>query len=329
MAVQGIANLSADTSVRIRLDYSMATSVDPGIYGVSLGVNVADPNRYPEAIAAAEAADVSIIFANDEHTEGLDSNLYLELPGDQNDLISLIAAHSKKTIVVLNTNSAILMPWLDEVDAVIEAFYPGQQVGSAMAALLYGDVNFSGKLPVTFPRQYADVPTAPEERFPGVNLKATYAEGLLVGYRWFDEREIEPLFPFGHGLSYTEFDFSDLKLNIAHGKKGNFSLDATLKVQNVGGVSGKEVAQLYVTFPLRANEPPKVLKGFQKSSSIGPNAETELNFSLAKEDLEIWDEKSKDWKFIPGLYTVSIGKSSRDILLTETILLTRNAFQAL
>lgn len=321
MVVQGIVNLSADTPVSIRLDYSMATSVDPGIYGVSLGVNVADTNRYSRAIEVAEAADVSIVFVNDEHTEGLDSNLFLELPGDQNALISLIAAHSKKTIVVLNTNSAILMPWLDEVDAVIEAFYPGQQVGSAMAALLYGDVNFSGKLPVTFPRQYADVPTALKERFPGVSLKATYSEGLLVGYRWFDEHEIEPLFPFGHGLSYTDFKFSDLKLNLTHAKKAKFSLNATFKVQNVGEVVGKEVAQLYVTFPERANEPPKVLKGFQKTDSLEPNAELELSFSLAEEDLKIWDEKSKGWIFIPGLYTVSIGKSSRDLPLTETILL--------
>ncbi|KUL85576.1 hypothetical protein ZTR_08049 [Talaromyces verruculosus] len=112
IVVQEIANLAPDTPVGIRLDYSMATSVDPGIYGVSLGVNVADPTR--------------IIFVNDEHTEGLDSNLYLELPGDQNDFVSLIAAHSKKTIVVVNTNSAILVPWFDEIDAVIEAFYPGQ-----------------------------------------------------------------------------------------------------------------------------------------------------------------------------------------------------------
>jgi beta-glucosidase len=321
MVVQGITNLSADTPVNIRLDYSMATSVDPGIYGVSLGVNVADPNRYPDAVAAAQAADVSIIFVNDEHTEGLDSNLYLELPGDQNGLISMIAAHSKKTIVVLNTNSAILMPWLGEVDAVIEVFYPGQQVGSAMAALLYGDVNFSGKLPITFPKRYADVATAPEERFPGMDLKATYSEGLLVGYRWFDEKEIEPLFPFGHGLSYTEFDFSDLKLNVAHSKKGDYSLNVNFKVQNVGGVAGKEIAQLYVTFPQRANEPPKVLKGFQKTESLSPNADVELSFSLNKEKLQIWDEESRDWKFISGLYTLSIGKSSRDILLTETIFL--------
>lgn len=129
------------------------------------------------------------------------------------------------------------MPWLDEVDAIIEAFYPGQQVGSAMAALLYGDVNFSRNVPVTSPQRYADVPTTLEERSSGVDLKATYSEGLLVGYRWFDEHEIEPLFPFGHGLSYTNFDLLELKLNVAHGKKDDYSLDATFKIQNIGGVA--------------------------------------------------------------------------------------------
>lgn len=157
-------------------------------------------------------------------------------------------------------------------------------------------MKFPGKLPATFPGKYANVATAPEERFPG-------SEGLLLGYRWFDEHEIEPLFPFGHGLSYTDFDFTDLSLNVAHGKKTGFSLNATFKAKDVGGVAGKEVAQVYMTFPSRANEPPKLLKGFQKTDSLEPSAEIELSFSLAKEDLQIWDEKSKDWKFTQG-YTL-------------------------
>lgn len=171
MVVQGITSLTKNRPVAIRLDYSMGTSVDTGAYGASLGVNVASPERYPDAIAAAKEADVSIVFVSDQHTEGLDSNLGLQLPGDQNDVISMLAEQSKQIIVVLNTNSAILMPWPDVVDSVVEAFYPRQQAGPALARLLFGDVNFSGKLTLKFPRSVENTPTSPTERFPGVGCR--------------------------------------------------------------------------------------------------------------------------------------------------------------
>lgn len=320
MVAQGIASLTKNRPVTIRLDYSMGTSVDTGAYGVSLGVNVASPERYPDAIATAEKADVSIVFVSDQHTEGLDSNLGLQLPGDQNELISLLAAHSKRVVVVLNTNSAILMPWLDHVDSVVEAFYPGQQAGPALARLLFGDVNFSGKLTVTFPRSIENTPTSPTERFPGVDLVANYSEGLYVGYRWYDEFGVETLFPFGHGLSYTRFEFSHLVIDKRTIGKNNFTIETSFHVHNAGPVDGKEVAQLYITFPEEANEPPKVLKGFQKTV-INVSETAYLEFSLTKEDFNIWSKETRDWKFVPGTYIISVGSSSQDIRLKRTVVL--------
>lgn len=320
MVVQGIASVSKNCPVAVRLDYSMGTSVDTGAYGVSLGANFAFSGRYSDSIAAAKEADVSVVFVSDQHTEGLDSNLGLQLPGDQNELISILAEHSKRIIVVLNTNSAILMPWLDEVDSVVEAFYPGQQAGPALARLLFGDVNFSGKLTVTFPRSVENTPTSPIERFPGVDLVANYSEGMYVGYRWYEEFGVETLFPFGHGLSYTRFEFSKLSVNKRTVNKTDFVVGATFCIHNSGPVTGKEVAQLYITFPEEANEPPKVLKGFQKTA-IKVSETVHLEFSLTKEELMIWSEKTGDWEFVPGKYTINVGSSSKDIRLKRTIVL--------
>ncbi|KAL4900067.1 glycoside hydrolase superfamily [Aspergillus multicolor] len=327
VVVQGVADLKADTPVPIRFDYSMGYSVDPGTYGISVGVNIPteNPSLYEHAIATAEAADVSIVFVNDAHTEGLDSSLAMRLPGDQDEIISLIASQSRKTIVVLNTNAAILMPWLDSVDAVIETFYPGQQVGSAIARLLFGDVNFSGKLPVTFPASYEDSPTSNVSRFPGVNLTATYSEGLYVGYKWFDEFGVTPLFAFGHGLSYTSFEIGELA--IVHTNSTSIStstsspgsgdadvmLTITTTITNTGPVFGKEVVQLYVRFPEAADEPPKLLRGFEKVA-LDVDDTAAVGFDFSREDLVIWNTEVEDWVLVPGVYGFLVGRSSGDIV---------------
>ncbi|KAL4948448.1 glycoside hydrolase superfamily [Aspergillus filifer] len=318
VVVQGFCDLKAGMSVPIRFDYSMGYSVDPGTYGITVGVNIPgqNPGLYEHAVATAQSADISIIFVNDAHTEGLDSSLGLRLPGDQDEMISLIAKHSKKTIVVLNTNAAILMPWLDNVDAVIESFYPGQQVGSATARLLFGDVNFSGKLPVTFPASYEESPTSSTDRFPGINLTADYSEGLYVGYKWYDEFEVEPLFPFGYGLSYTSFEIGDLSVVANDTLRGSIQVKATVK--NVGPVFGKEVVQLYVSYPDDAEEPPKLLKGFGKVA-LGVGEVTTVVFELTREELSIWNTKQGKWMFVPGQYRFLVGSSSRDIAEVKKI----------
>jgi beta-glucosidase len=315
MVVQGVISLEAGTVVPLRLDYTIAGSVDIGAYSIALGMDV-KPRRYSQAVAAAQAADISIVFVSDEHTEGLDSILDLSLPGDQDEVISLIARNSERTIVVLNTNSAILMPWIDQVDAVIEVFYPGQQIGPAITRLLFGDVNFSGKLPITFPVAFNDTPTASVERFPGIGLQANYSEGLYVGYKWYDGNEIEPLFAFGHGLSYTDFALSNGSLTV-HNQSDSLVIELSVAVENVGSVYGKEVVQVYVAFPEACDEPPKLLKAFEKVA-LAPSEVQLVNFTLGTEDLSIWDTSSRDWMFVPGEYTFWLGTSSRDLPINIT-----------
>ena len=162
-----------------------------------------------EAIDLARASDVAIIFVRDYETEDVD-RLTLTLPNAQDQLIEQVAAANPNTILVLMTGQPVTMPWLDKVPAVIEAWYPGQEQGSAMADVLFGDVNPSGKLPVTFPVGIEQTPTSTPDRFPGVNGVVTFGEEIFVGYRWYDENGLTPLFPFGFGMSYTTFGYSDL-----------------------------------------------------------------------------------------------------------------------
>ncbi|KAJ5261194.1 hypothetical protein N7478_011789 [Penicillium angulare] len=316
MVAQGVVKLTAGKAVTLRLDYSMGFSVDNGIYGVTLGMDIEKDFNHDGLAKVAKQADLSIVFVNDEVTEGLDSNNALQLPTNQDELISKIAKHSKRTVVVVSTNSAILMPWLDEVDAVVETFYPGQEIGPAIARLLFGDVNFSGKLPITFPKALADTPTAEIERYPGVNLKANYSEGLFVGYRWFDENSVKPLFPFGFGLSYTEFELS--KMTVKVGGKNEKFIEIKAEVHNTGNTFGQEVVQLYVQFPEECQEPPRLLKGFQKVA-IDSKRKSKVEFTLGVDDLSIWTTASKKWKFVPGQYSFFVGTSSRDLPLKESV----------
>ncbi|KAH6667600.1 glycoside hydrolase family 3 domain-containing protein [Halenospora varia] len=313
--VQGIANLTANVPVPITMHYSMGTSLSTGAYGITLGVSVANSTRDSEADALAALADLSIIFVSDRFSEGADNNLGLSLPGDQDTIISRLSALSKKTLVVLNTNSAILMPWINEVDAVMEAWYSGQQVGLALANLLYGEVNPSGKLPLTFPKSLNDTVQIWE------SLETEFVEGLYVGYKWYDEHNIEPLFPFGHGLSYTSFNLSSLTVESINTTTAP-SVLATTTLVNTGEVPGKQVIQLYVSYPEAAQEPPKLLKGFEKVY-LEAGQETEVSFLVAKADLRIWDETAgvEDWRLINGTYTFMVGFSAADILLGKEIIL--------
>ena len=164
-----------------------------------------------QAAAAAAGAQVAIVFASYSEGEGSDLTS-IELPNNQDALIEAVAAANPNTIVVLNTGGPVLMPWLSSVKGVIEDWYPGQDDGTAIAAVLFGDIDPSGHLPETFPTSLSSIPTASPSQFPGVAGKVDYSEGLDVGYRWYDAKNVTPLFPFGYGLSYTSFAFSDLKV---------------------------------------------------------------------------------------------------------------------
>ncbi|KAL5316043.1 hypothetical protein ACEPPN_016918 [Leptodophora sp. 'Broadleaf-Isolate-01'] len=313
--VQGIANLTASVDVSIHMDYSMGHSLSTGAYGITLGVRIGSLARDSDAETLAVMSDISIIFVSDRHSEGLDNWYDLSLPGDQDAMISRLAKLSKKIVVVLNTNSAILMPWIDEVDAVLESWYGGQQIGLAIEGLLFGDVNPSGKLPMTFPKTLND-----SIQIAG-DVKVPYSEGLYVGYKWFDEHKVEPLFPFGHGLSYTSFEVSNITATISN--TGNWSTTAqyviiTTILSNTGSIAGKEVVQLYVSYPTAANEPPKLLKGFEKVFlEVGDSSM--VTFSVDMDELRIWEEGKGDWEFVSGEYGFLVGFSAGDVKLNQTL----------
>lgn len=314
--VQGIANLTANVGVSLSLNYSMGYSLSTGAYGVTLGVDVGNVTRDEETMALAAEADLSIVFVSDRHSEGLDSNLGLSLPGDQDSLVSKIASHSKQTVVILNTNSAILMPWLDEVDAVLESWYGGQQIGLALERLLFGDISPGGKLPLTFPKRLDDTIQISSE------LSVPYDEGLYVGYKWYDAHNIEPLFAFGHGLSYSTFELSGLSLELDN-STATTGLDTIVCITdlfNTGDWLATEVVQIYVEYPAAALEPPKLLKAFAKVQ-LEPEMTTEVILEVSLDDLRIWSSKDEDWTLVPGDYTFLAGFSAGDIRSNATITL--------
>lgn len=266
-----------------------------------------------ELVKDAGDADVAIVFAGLSHKPGLDSEgldrKQLALPEKQNTLISETAAKNPNTVVVLVSGSPVSMPWLDEVAAVVVAWYPGMEGGNAIARALYGDVNPSGKLPVTFPRCLEDSPAHQSSRtFPGDHKQVHYDEGLFVGYRHFDANDIKPLFPFGHGLSYTEFAYNDLECRI-HQRDVQVSFTLT----NTGERTGAEVAQVYMG--LRSDgHPPQALQTFAKVV-LEPGQQRHLTLSFPLTQLQQFDEEGGQWQPVPGEYQLRVGSSSRDTRL--------------
>ena len=295
-------------------------------------VTYTDGSQIQDAVAAATAADYAVVWAYDTAGEGTDlPSLDLDQntgvctliacsyqSSSQNELISAVAAANPNTIVVLNTAGPVLMPWVDQVKGILEAWYPGQEDGNAIAPILFGDVNPSGKLPQTFPKAQADLPATTPAQYPGVNGHATYSEGLLVGYRWFDAQAKTPLFCFGHGLSYTTFAYSNLSTTpTAGGATVSFTLT------NTGGRAGSEVAQVYVGFPAAAGEPPKQLKGYQKVF-VAAGQSVPVTLTLDRRAFSYWDAGS-GWTVLPDTYQILVGSSSCDIRLQGTVSLATTA----
>jgi beta-glucosidase len=263
-------------------------------------------------IEAAQTADVAIVFAGEQLGEGMDKTS-LGLPGNQDELIEAVAARSPHTIVVLNTSTPVAMPWLDRVDAVLEAWYPGQESGAGIAALLFGDANPGGRLPITFPVSPTQGPGVTPEAYPGVNGVANFDEGILVGYRWYDQQQQKPLFPFGFGLSYTDFRFRDLKLTL-----DGETVKVSVWIKNVGSREGSDVVQLYVEEPSEADEPPSQLKGFTKVS-LKPGEEKQLTVAVPVKSLSAWSQKEHAWRLPAGMYRFKVGESSRDFRLHDQL----------
>lgn len=280
------------------------------------GIVFADGSDPGHAAHVVRTADVAIVFAATEETEGADRP-NLELPGNQDALIEAVAAANRNTIVVLDTGGPVLMPWADRVAGIIEAWYPGQEDGNALAAILYGDVNPAGKLTLTFPRSEDAVPTARRSQWPGENGISIYSEGLEVGYRWYDATNTPPLFPFGFGSSYTTFALSKLRVP-ADSAPNSPGVLVHVDVTNTGARAGAEVVQVYVAHPAADGEPPHQLRAFAKIQ-LQPGETKTATMTLDPESFMTYDPHTHRWVRGHGTYRVLAGTSSRDLPLAQTI----------
>jgi len=287
------------------------------VEGHSVDVRYDDGADASQAAALAKTCASAVVFVQTLSSEGSDRpslSLNDNCAGgaackQQDALVSAVSKANPKTIVVMSVPGAVLTPWRKDVAALVTNFMPGQEAGGAIADVLFGAVNPSGKLPLTFPTAENETDITPHQ-WPGwpdpkKPTYANYSEGLLVGYRWYDAHKKEPAFPFGHGLSYTSFAYAELTVQ---------GLSVNFTVTNTGDIDGAEVAQLYLAFPSAAGEPPKVLRRFAKVNLM-PGEHQTVSFTLKDADVSIWDTGVHGWRKVAGEYGVLVGSSSRDVRL--------------
>ncbi len=278
-----------------------------------------------QAVEAAKNADKVVVFAglpDSYECEGYDRS-HMRLPECQNILIDELLKLSKPVIIVLHNGSPVEMPWADYVDGIVEAYLGGEGVGEAVMKVLYGKVNPSGKLAESFPKKVEDNPSYLS--YLGQNHRCNYSEGIFVGYRYYDTKKMDVLFPFGFGLSYTTFDYSNLKVSVGGSAvSGAVDINAdkitvSVDITNTGNMAGKEIVQLYISDKTKAAiRPVHELKGFEKIA-LNPGETGTVSFELDKRSFAWFNEAISDWYAAGGEYVIEIGKSSRDIVLTETI----------
>lgn len=294
-------------------------------------ITYADGTNQTAAAALAGSADVAIVFVSQWTSEGMDvpslslTDVIHATPIDQNALVSAVAAANPHTIVVVESGSAILMPWLGQVNSVLEAWFPGQMGGPAIADLLFGAANPSGKLPITFPASDAQLPrpTIPQPPDGVTPFTVDYnIEGYNVGYKWYDTQGLTPLFPFGYGLSYTTFSITNgaVTNNLSSATTPNFQVTYTLK--NTGAAAGADVAQVYLGLPASTNEPPKRLVGWQKTL-VQPGVSQPITIEVDQNDsshpMSYWEPTTSAWTVASGTYTVYLGDSSGSLATVGTI----------
>ncbi|HEY6426447.1 MAG TPA: glycoside hydrolase family 3 C-terminal domain-containing protein [Acidimicrobiales bacterium] len=285
------------------------------IAGVSFGAAFRPPeNALASAANAARAADLALLVVGTDNrweTEGKDRES-LRLPGDQDALIRAVAAANPRTVVVVNSGAPVEMPWAEDVEAIVQVWYPGQEGGSALVDVLFGDVDASGRLPTTFPVHLEDAPAFPF--YPGDGQTLRYGEGIYVGYRHYDSKGVEPRFCFGHGLSYTTFSYE----NLAVGRLGS-EVEVSVDVTNTGTRRGAEVIQVYARRPeSRVERPDKELKGFEKIW-LQPGETTRVHLRISEQDFRHWDEAEDSWEIERGEVEILVGASSRDIRLSAAV----------
>jgi beta-glucosidase len=318
--VFGTVELVDGQPVKVEVEYPQAPS--DGMRGVLVGGRpTSSTDLVAEAVALARNADVAVVVVgtdDDWETEAEDRTT-IALPGRQDELVSAVAAVAAATVVVVNAGSPVAMPWLDEVDSVLDIWFPGGQLGLAVTDVLSGDVEPGGRLPVTFPRQLADTPAF--EHHPGDGVTAHYAEGLLIGHRWYDRHGIEPLFPFGHGLGYTTFALTSPRL-VDIRDRGGWSSDARIDVEvdvvNTGARPGSEVVQVYTRYRGDHPEVEPILR-FAGSAklTVVPGATVTAMVPLDRRRFESWLDGM--WTMPAGVHEVLVGRSSADLVAVGEI----------
>ena len=309
---RGASNLEKDKSYQIEIQYKFEGNF-PAIY---IGCQPPDKNDLlDEALNIVKEVDEVILLVgtnSDWETEGND-RVDFNLPGEQNTLIEKVLEINPNAIIVLNTGSPVDMPWVNKAKSILQSWYAGQEYGDALFEILTGLVNPSGKLPTTFPKRIKDTPAY--SCYPGENLQMSYDEKLLIGYKWYDRKKIEPLFHFGHGLSYTNFEYSNLR--ISNSDKNNFT--CSFNIENVGDISGFEISQCYISFMnCDEDEPIKKLQGFDKTY-INSGEIKKIEICLDSKSFSTWDIKNHQWEIKKGVFNILIGSSSNDIKLKDSI----------
>ena len=309
---RALVNLIEGTTYQLEIRYKFEGNF-PAIY---IGCQAPDKvNLFDEALEVASAADQVILIVgtnSDWETEGNDRSDF-NLPVNQNHLIEEVLRVNPNTLVVLNTGSPVKMPWADKAEAIMQTWFAGQEFGNALVDIITGEINPSGRLPTSFPKNIEDTPAF--NSYPGKDLQMNYDEKLLVGYRWYDKKNIKTLFPFGHGLSYTNFEYSDLEVDV-HPKN---MASCKFSVRNTGQVAGIETAQCYVSFKtIDDSEPEKTLQGFSKIA-LNPNDESSIEINLNSRNFSSWNVAKRSWEVRAGSYEILIGSSAENILLQTTI----------
>lgn len=309
---RALVNLIEGTTYQLEIRYKFEGNF-PAIY---IGCQAPDKvNLFDEALEVASAADQVILIVgtnSDWETEGNDRSDF-NLPVNQNHLIEEVLRVNPNTLVVLNTGSPVKMPWADKAEAIMQTWFAGQEFGNALVDIITGEINPSGRLPTSFPKNIEDTPAF--NSYPGKDLQMNYDEKLLVGYRWYDKKNIKTLFPFGHGLSYTNFEYSDLEVDV-HPKN---MVSCKFSVRNTGQVAGIETAQCYVSFKtIDDSEPEKTLQGFSKIA-LNPNDESSIEINLNSRNFSSWNVAKRSWEVRAGSYEILIGSSAENILLQTTI----------
>jgi len=268
-------------------------------------VNITYYNGTDTTVAAQLASSVDVVIAvlATTSSEGSDRP-NLNLPSSQVALANAVGQANKNSIALVITPGPVLLPFSATCSGVLLMFMPGQEEGNAFADVLFGTVNPSGKLPLTIPNKNNETMMAPIQ-YPGINNEESYSEQFLIGYRWYNTNNVIPLFPFGHGLSYTTFQYSNLKIN---------GRTVTASITNNGTKAGAEVVQLYLGFPASAGEPPLQLKGFQKIM-LNPGASQPATFTITNRDLSVWNPDTNQWVVVTGTFQVYVGSSSGDLRL--------------